>query len=108
MNRLTAKEIIKRLKEYWDKKGYSISDFAFISSLGQDTDDIGVGMMEEVYQYGGEGQGERWESVKYFRDHDVYLKIRGFYQSYSGTDFPEEWDGVFEVRPKEKTITVYE
>lgn len=105
MNRLTAKEIIKRLKEYYDKQGYSIYDFAFASSLDYI---IGVGIMEEVYQYGGEGQGDRWESIKYFRDHDVYLKVRGFYQSYSGTDFPEEWDGVFEVRPKEKTITVYE
>jgi len=62
---------------------------------------------EEVEQYGGEGQGSTWYSVKYFPNHDVYIRVDGYYSSYNGTDF-DGWDDCTEVRPKEKTITVYE
>lgn len=69
-------------------------------------DSIGIGEWEEVEQVGGEGEGDIWYSVKYFKDHDVYIKTTGFYSSYEGTEF---YDGYGEeVRPKEKTITVYE
>lgn len=69
-------------------------------------DSIGIGEWEEVEQVGGEGEGDTWYSVKYFKDHDVYIKTTGFYSSYEGTEF---YDGYGEeVRPKEKTITVYE
>ena len=63
---------------------------------------------EEVAQEGGEGEGDIWYSVKYFPDHDVYIRIDGFYQSYIGVEFYNGWDCCSEVRPKEKTITVYE
>lgn len=62
---------------------------------------------EEVEQYGGEGQGDTWYSVKYFPDHNIYLKVDGWYQSYSGTEF-NGWDCVKEVKPIQKTVTVYE
>ena len=62
---------------------------------------------EEVDQYGGEGQGDDWWSVKYFPEHDVYIKVSGFYASYDGTSF-NGWDDCSEVRPIQKTITVYE
>lgn len=62
---------------------------------------------EEIDQYGGEGQGDTWYSVKYFPDDDVYIKVNGFYSSYNGTDF-DGWEDCQEVRPIEKTITVYE
>lgn len=62
---------------------------------------------EEVEQYGGEGQEDTWYSVKYFKDHDVYLRVDGYYQSHSGTDF-ESWDSAVSiVKPQQKTITVY-
>lgn len=63
---------------------------------------------EEVEQYGGEGKGEEWYSVKYFPDYDVYIRVDGFYQSYSGTDFYEGWGCCSEVKKIQKTITVYE
>jgi hypothetical protein len=67
-----------------------------------------VGKWEEIEQIGGEGEGDTWFSIKYFNDHDVYLKVSGYYQSHYGTDF-DDWDNaVKEVKPKEKTITVYE
>ena len=62
---------------------------------------------KEVEQYGGEGQGDTWYSVKYFPDHDVYIRVDGFYTSYNGTDFNDGWDCCSEVRPEQKTITVY-
>lgn len=67
---------------------------------------LGLGEVEEVAQYGGEGQGETWYSVKYFKDHDVYIKTNGYYQSYNGTEFDDGYGE--EVRPQQKTITVYE
>lgn len=101
MNRLNESELIEKLKNVFK----DVSDFAFFKD-GYIDDEIGY--TEEIHQYGGEGQGNRWESVKYFKDHDIYLKIRGYYMSYDGTDFPDEWECVFAVRPQEKTITVYE
>lgn len=69
-------------------------------------DSLGIGEIEEVEQYGGEGQGDTWYSVKYFKDHDVYIRTDGYYSSYNGTDFDEGYG--YEVKPTEKTITVYE
>lgn len=62
----------------------------------------------EIEQVGGEGEGSHWHSVKYFKDHDVYIKVTGYYSSYNGTDFDEGWDCCSEVRPEQKTITVYQ
>lgn len=70
-------------------------------------EDLGLGPVDEVYQKGGEGQGDHWESVKYFKDHDVYIKVIGYYSSYNGVDFYGDWDCCLEVMPKEKTIIVY-
>ena len=48
---------------------------------------LGLGEVEEVAQYGGEDQGTTWYSVKHFKDRDVYIRIDGYYTSYDGTDF---------------------
>ncbi len=69
---------------------------------------LGLGECEEIDQYGGEGQGDTWYSVKYFKDHDVYIRVNGWYQSYNGTEFYDGWDCCKEVKPISKTITVYE
>ena len=62
----------------------------------------------EVAQKGGEGEGDEWYSVKYFPQHDVYIRVDGWYQSHNGTEFYEGWGCCSEVRPQEKVITVYE
>lgn len=67
---------------------------------------LGLGSVEEVAQYGGESQGSTWYSVKYFKDHDVYIRINGYYESYNGTEFHNGYGK--EVTPKQKTITIYE
>lgn len=63
----------------------------------------------EVEQYGGEGQGDTWYSIKHFPNENVYIKVDGYYQSYDGVSFDGEYDGCCsQVVPKQKTITVYE
>ncbi len=44
--------------------------------------------------------------VFYFVDHDIYLRIDGYYSSYEGSDYS---DGrIYEVRPVERMVTFYE
>lgn len=70
------------------------------------TSKLGLGIVVEVDQYGGEDQGSTWYSVKHFVDHDVYIRTDGYYQSYNGTDFHDGYGSV--VTPQKKTITVFE
>lgn len=101
MEKLTYEQIIEVLKE----KIESVHDFAHED---YDYEELGLGEVEEVDQQGGENEGSHWHSVKYFKDHDVYIRVDGYYSSYEGTDFYDGWDCCSNVRPKEKTITVYE
>lgn len=92
-------EIIKnRLEEL----KVSNSDFAY---NGFDKTDEILGPWTEVAQKGGEDEGSEWYSVKYFSKYNVFVRIDGYYSSYIGTDFEDE---PYEVKPVEKTVTVYE
>lgn len=42
--------------------------------------------------------------VYYFENHDIYMKVHGWWNSYNG----ESFDHIEEVKPVTKTITVYE
>ena len=97
MNKLTVQEILDIIHQ----KGFSERDFAY----GYFEYIQEIGKWEEVDQYGGEGQGDTWYSVKYFKDHDVYIRTDGWYSSYEGTEFEEGYGR--EVFPQQKTITVY-
>jgi hypothetical protein len=99
MNKLTGAEIIQKIKD----AEISIREFAHEGAPYEI-----AGPNVEVYRKGGEGQGEDWRRVHHFTDHDVYLQVKGFYQSHYGVDFYDEWDCITEVKPQEKTITVYE
>ena len=58
-----------------------------------------------MHYWGGEGEGTSIGRVHHFPEIDLYLSIEGYYQSHWGS----EWDNrPEEVRPKQKTITVYE
>lgn len=99
-SKLTAKEILNLIS----KAEISVEDFAygdFDSSLIE-----GLGEWEEVEHYGGEGQGEQWYSVKYFKDHDLYIRTDGHYTSHYGTDF--DYGLGYEVKPQQKAVTVFE
>lgn len=96
---MTAEEILKVL----ESSDVSVSSFGYDDF---DSVELGLGECEEIEQYGGEGEGSTWYSVKYFKDHDVYIRTDGYYTSYHGTDFDDGYG--YEVKPAQKTITVYE
>lgn len=99
MSKLTAAEIIEKAKELYKD---DVSDFAYgpVDSL--------AGPVKQVNSTGGEDRGSNWTRTYHFTDHDIYLKVTGYYQSHYGTDFDDGWNCVKEVKPMEKVITVYE
>lgn len=117
---MNAKEIIEKLEELEELGALDVSEFAHeglpdLEYVAGDVDLKAVesilqelGTAKEVSHYGGEGKGDTWYSVFHFTDHDVHLKVDGWYSSYNGTDFEGWEDSVKEVKPMEKTITVYE
>lgn len=101
MEKLTAEKLIEKLKE----SETSVSELLEIFDEGGDGD-VCFGNTEIVHEQGDcEGGGDHSEKVIHFKDHDVYIRVTGFYSSYDGTDWDNDWS---EVKPKEKTITVYE
>jgi len=97
MEKLTGKQILEKLSE-------AKISYEAIAYMDYDSEELGLGPVEEVDQYGGEGQGEEWYSVQYFKDHGVYIQIDGYYQSHYGCDFD---NAPYEVEPKEVTVTKY-
>lgn len=95
MEKLTGKEILELLTNIsWEDLGYDNVDW----------ENLLFGKVEVTAQYGGEGKGEEYYKVYHFVDHDVYIRIDGFYQSYNGAEFHE---APYEVKPIQKTIIVY-
>jgi hypothetical protein len=95
----------QEIKEVLEKHYDSVEEFAYDSS---DAEVPGVGKFVIVKKYGGEGKGEEWYNTRHFIDHDVYISVAGYYTSYDGVYFEDGWYNIFEVRPKEKTVIVYE
>lgn len=75
-----------------------------------DSEELGLGTCKHIGEAdsGGEDEGSDWQRVFHFVDHDVYIKVTGYYQSYNGTEFYNGWGCLSEVRPTQRTITVYE
>lgn len=69
-------------------------------------DYLGLGEVVDIKRRGGEGQGELWYQVWYFKNHDVYIRIDGHYTSYNGVDFYDGYGS--ETFPKEQTRIIYE
>lgn len=67
----------------------------------------GLGHVRRVADYGGEGQGDEYWVVFSVTEGDVVRTFRkdGWYQSYNGGEFDSE---LVEVKPVQKTITVWE
>lgn len=101
MEKLNFEQILTVLS---DKIG-SVKAFAYMDYSEKA---LGLGKITEVDHYGGEGQGDTWYSVQHFIDHNVYIRVDGYYSSYDGTDF-EGWnDSCKEVFPKVRKIIVWE
>jgi len=112
------KEYHQLSKKRWDNK-YKDSHSQIMDNLNTNYKDVsekawefykdetGYNLeWEEVAQKGGEGEGDEWYSVKYFPQHDIYIRVDGWYQSHNGTEF-DGWGCCTEVRPKEVLVTVY-
>lgn len=56
-----------------------------------------------VDQHGGEGQGEDYWSVIKFEKAQVMIEFRGWYASYSGS----EYEGCMQVEPRQVEVTKY-
>lgn len=41
--------------------------------------------------------------ILHFTESDIYVKVEGYYSSFTG----QRWEDFYEVRPIEKTITIY-
>jgi hypothetical protein len=97
---MSSQEIIEYLRTFLSDSNYEAGDLKY------NQEKVGLGTIAEVHSEGNkEGGGEYSEIVYHFVDYDVYLRITGFYTSYNGTDWNDNWTEVF---PQEKTITVYE
>lgn len=100
---MNYQEIIDKLEEL----DISVDNFAYEDY--QIEDEAGLGEIVEIEQQGGEDEGSNWYSVKHFVDHNIYIKVQGYYQSHHGTDFYGGLkDCCSEVKPAQKTITVFE
>lgn len=62
-----------------------------------------LGEFEQVEKFGGQGKGDDFWRVYYFRDHDIYIRFDGWYTSHEGADYND----MFEVKPVQITKTEY-
>jgi hypothetical protein len=94
--KLTFKEIVDIMtKMEIDVQHFANEDFDY-EELEKE-----VGKWDEVDHYGGSDCGSEWYSVYHFADHDVYLRVEGYYSSYEGTNFDgEDFQEVFPVEVK--------
>lgn len=78
---------------------YSHSDGAFAVEVP------GIGKVEYVDDYGGEGQGDDYWVVFKTVETGQFWRVDGWYASYDGGELDGE---LYEVEPKEVTVTQYE
>lgn len=96
MEKLTGSEILKILNEKLSLEDYGNEDF--------DIEELGLGEIKIVDSGGGMDEGSHAYRVDHFIDHDVYIKIDGYYQSHYGYDWEDE---PYEVEPYEVPVTKY-
>tara|TARA_R110000796_G_scaffold159388_3_gene276166 strand:- start:1299 stop:1610 length:312 start_codon:yes stop_codon:yes gene_type:complete len=103
MKVLTGKEIIDILED-----NITTSDFAY-EEFDSFSEELELGKCELISSQEGDiGNTSYAHRVFFFEDHNVHIKLNGWYSSYSGRC---EWDEDAEysvVEPKEKVITIWE
>lgn len=109
----TAQELIEIIVQNDLMKplfGDDFDDFDIEDEEGEYIDDpreyvknLGLGEIE--YKDSREDTSEFW-TVIYLKDHDIYLRIDGVYDSYG--QYEHEYNNVTQVFPKEVTQTIYE
>lgn len=95
---MTTEKLIERLGELFNDDE---SNFAYEMD---NTDEFGEAPIVDG-KGDTEGGGDYSMVVRHFKNLDVYIRQTGFYSSYNGTD----WNNDFTiVNPVQKTITVFE
>jgi hypothetical protein len=91
----------------WDDSKYNL--FNEIKTLKQKEicEKLDLEIPELVDSYGGEGEGEQYYRIYYFKKENLYIKASSYYTSYDGVDWKYNCDLRY-VAPITKTITVYE
>lgn len=107
----SAQQVQDALRSYVDENGYEVSSWHDWDYEITEAELEGIGHVKVIDNVGGEGEGDHRHLVFQLTPTDgneevQYFKLDGYYSSYAGT----EWDDsdLYEVRPKQKTITVYE
>ena len=93
----------QEIKAKIDELEITKNDFAY--EWDDETNDPIFGKVKDVERKGGEGQGEAWHLIRHFVDHNVYIRLKGFYSSYDGANFNRyDYEEVF---PEQVIKTIY-
>jgi hypothetical protein len=96
ITKMTGEEIIEYLCE-------NIEPYEFEYDLNDHEDKLGKAeLVDDV----SETSGDAW-LVQYFKDHNVYIRLNGFYNSYDASTEYEESDYDV-VEPYQAVVTFYE
>lgn len=120
MEKLNAEQILDIVSKHYRESDFAYGEWLEFNenfktplegnSLGEKErfvlNELGLGEIKEADSYGGEDCGAEWYKVWYFKDHDLYIRIDGYYQSYNGAEFNDGYGR--EVKKTEKVITVFE
>lgn len=111
----SALEFIQELSADWKEAGDELHYGFYMGILDLEDqahqkaifDKYGVTDLKEIDSEGGEGQGDHAHIVYQVTQGDTVTLVRddGFYSSYEGTDWDNEW---YVVVPVEKMVTFYE
>ncbi len=120
MEQLQFYDIDKILSEIGDRKSSGFDLSSLLDSEINNLTDLKVevdnsfhnlldliGEFEVVLEDDSDRSGYDTEQVfrvLYFKEHDVYVKVKGYWNSYGGDHF----ESMKEVKPTTKTVTVYE
>lgn len=99
---MTGTELLEKLRVGLD------GDVGTLAYEDFDGDELGIGPYKVVQSTGGCDKGSDWSRIFHFIEHNIYVKVTGYYQSHHGTDFGGWDEEVSLVEPQEKIITVYE
>lgn len=109
-------EILEKINEYYTKLDEEnegddswIYEFTDIENSSQHEElQKSVGVFKKIEHYGGEGDGSTYYDVYHFLDHDIYVKVSGYYQSHNGVDYYDGLESFQEVKPVTKSVVFYE
>lgn len=84
--KLTGEELISLIEDNFEDQNEFVEEYGY----GDTNYEPIFGKSEIVEEEGGhEGAGEDCHIVRYFSDHDVYIRLDGWYASYDGTHWED-------------------